>query len=111
MSENDPRNPQDNNSNDPKGNESPVNFKGLIFLGIALFLIFIAFSMNSPTQGEKITWPEFKGYVTKGEIDGELPLELIRKQESSEEVLIAFKKKKTRSVDMVLLQRTSRTAA
>ena len=93
MSENDPRNPQDNNSNDPKGNESPVNFKGLIFLGIALFLIFIAFSMNSPTQGEKITWPEFKGYVTKGEIDGELPLELIRKQESSEEVLIAFKKK------------------
>ncbi len=92
MSENDPRNPQDNNSNDPKGNESPVNFKGLIFLGIALFLIFIAFSMNSPTQGEKITWPEFKGYVTKGEIDGELPLELIRKQESSEEVLIAYTK-------------------
>jgi len=92
MSENDPRNPQNNNSNDPKGNESPVNFKGLIFLGIALFLIFIAFSMNSPTKGEVKTWPDFKKLVTDGEIDGERPLELIRKQESSEEVLIAYKK-------------------
>ena len=53
MSENDPRMPQDNNSNDPKGNESPVNFKGLIFLGIALNGTNIRFSeekslTNSP---------------------------------------------------------------
>ena len=58
MSENDPRNPQENNSNDPKGNESPVNFKGLIFLGIAMVLIFFAINMKSPDKGEKISWVE-----------------------------------------------------
>ena len=92
MSENDPRNPQDNNSNDPKGNESPVNFKGLIFLGIAMLLIFFAINMKSPQKGEKKNWPEFKKLVTDGKIDGEQPLVLITKQESSEEVLIAYEK-------------------
>ncbi|MDB4810292.1 ATP-dependent zinc metalloprotease FtsH [bacterium] len=92
MSENDPRNPQDNNSNDPKGNESPVNFKGLIFLGIAMLLIFFAINMKSPDKGEKISWVEFVGKVEEGKIDGEKPLELITKQESSEEVLIAYEK-------------------
>ena len=84
--------PQDNNSNDPKGNESPVNYKGLIFLGIAMFLIFIAINMKSTTQGEVKTWPDFVDDVTKGKIDSEKPLELIRKQESSEETLIAYLK-------------------
>ena len=92
MSENDPRNPQENNSNDPKGNESPVNFKGLIFLGIAMVLIFFAINMKSPDKGEKISWVEFVGKVKEGKIDGEKPLELITKQESSEEVLIAYEK-------------------
>ncbi|MFL2452078.1 MAG: ATP-dependent zinc metalloprotease FtsH [Verrucomicrobiales bacterium] len=92
MSENDPRNPQENNSNDPKGNESPVNFKGLIFLGIAMLLIFFAINMKSPDKGEKISWVEFVGKVKEGKIDGEKPLELITKQESSEEVLIAYEK-------------------
>ena len=92
MSDKDPRMPQDNNSNDPKGNESPVNYKGLIFLGIAMFLIFIAINMKSTTQGEVKTWPEFVDAVTKGKIDSEKPLELIRKQESSEETLIAYLK-------------------
>ena len=92
MSDKDPRMPQDNNSNDPKGNESPVNYKGLIFLGIAMFLIFIAINMKSTTQGEVKTWPEFKEHVAKGEIDSKEPLELIRKQESSEETLIAYLK-------------------
>ena len=92
MSENDPRNPQENNSNDPKGNESPVNFKGLIFLGIAMVLIFFAINMKSPDKGEKISWVEFVGKVEEGKIDGEKPLELITKQESSEEVLIAYEK-------------------
>ena len=93
MSDKDPRMPQDNNSNDPKGNESPINYKGLIFLGIAMFLIFIAINMKSTTQGEVKTWPDFVDAVTKGEIDSEKPLELIRKQESSEETLIAYLKK------------------
>ena len=92
MSDKDPRMPQDNNSNDPKGNESPVNYKGLIFLGIAMFLVFIAINMKSTTQGEVKTWPDFVDAVTKGEIDSEKPLELIRKQESSEETLIAYLK-------------------
>ena len=92
MSENDPRNPQDNNSNDPKGNESPVNFKGLIFLGIAMLLIFFAINMKSPQKGEKKNWPDFKTLVADGKIDGEQPLVLITKQESSEEVLIAYEK-------------------
>ena len=92
MSENDPRNPQDNNSNDPKGNESPVNFKGLIFLGIAMLLIFVAINMKSTKQGDLKTWPEFQKLVVEGQIDGEKPLELTRKQESSEEVLIAYLK-------------------
>ena len=92
MSDKDPRMPQDNNSNDPKGNESPVNYKGLIFLGIAMFLIFIAINMKSTTQGEVTTWPDFVKAVNKGEIDPAKPLELIRKQESSEETLIAYKK-------------------
>jgi len=92
MSENDPRNNQDNNSNDPKGNESPVNFKGLIFLGIAMLLIFFAINMKSPQKGEKKNWPDFKKLVTDGKIDGEQPLVLITKQESSEEVLIAYEK-------------------
>tara|TARA_B100001057_G_C22870009_1_gene958304 strand:+ start:3830 stop:5854 length:2025 start_codon:yes stop_codon:yes gene_type:complete len=92
MSENDPRNPQDNNSNDPKGNESPVNFKGLIFLGIAMLLIFFAINMKSPQKGEKKNWPDFKKLVTDGKIDGEQPLVLITKQESSEEVLVAYLK-------------------
>ena len=92
MSDKDPRMPQDNNSNDPKGNESPVNYKGLIFLGIAMFLIFIAINMKSTTQGEVKTWPDFVDDVTKGKIDSEKPLELIRKQESSEETLIAYLK-------------------
>ena len=92
MSDKDPRMPQDNNSNDPKGNESPINYKGLIFLGIAMFLIFIAINMKSTTQGEVKTWPDFVDAVTKGEIDSEKPLELIRKQESSEETLIAYLK-------------------
>ena len=92
MSDKDPRMPQDNNSNDPKGNESPVNYKGLIFLGIAMFLIFIAINMKSTTQGEVTTWPDFVKAVNKGEIDSAKPLELIRKQESSEETLIAYKK-------------------
>ena len=92
MSDKDPRMPQDNNSNDPKGNESPVNYKGLIFLGIAMFLIFIAINMKSTTQGEVKTWPDFVDDVTKGLIDSEKPLELIRKQESSEETLIAYLK-------------------
>ena len=51
---------QDNNSNDPKGNESPVNFKGLIFIGIACFLIFLAINMKSSTQGTPTSWPDFK---------------------------------------------------
>ena len=92
MSDKDPRMPQDNNSNDPKGNESPVNYKGLIFLGIAMFLIFIAINMKSTTQGEVTTWPDFVKKVKNGEIDSAKPLELIRKQESSEETLIAYKK-------------------
>lgn len=92
MSDKDPRMPQDNNSNDPKGNESPVNYKGLIFLGIAMFLIFIAINMKSTTQGEVKTWPDFVKDVTDGKIDSEKPLELIRKQESSEETLIAYLK-------------------
>lgn len=92
MSDKDPRMPQDNNSNDPKGNESPVNYKGLIFLGIAMFLIFIAINMKSTTQGEVTTWPDFVKDVKNGEIDSAKPLELIRKQESSEETLIAYKK-------------------
>ena len=92
MSDKDPRMPQDNNSNDPKGNESPVNYKGLIFLGIAMFLIFIAINMKSTTQGEVTTWPDFVKKVKNGEIDSAKPLELIRKQESSEEILIAYKK-------------------
>ena len=92
MSDKDPRMPQDNNSNDPKGNESPVNYKGLIFLGIAMFLIFIAINMKSTTQGEVTTWPDFVKSVKNGEIDSAKPLELIRKQESSEETLIAYKK-------------------
>ena len=92
MSDKDPRMPQDNNSNDPKGNESPVNYKGLIFLGIAMFLIFIAINMKSTTQGEVKTWPDFVDDVTNGKIDSEKPLELIRKQESSEETLIAYLK-------------------
>ena len=92
MSDKDPRMPQDNNSNDPKGNESPVNYKGLIFLGIAMFLIFIAINMKSTTQGEVTTWPDFVKNVKNGEIDSAKPLELIRKQESSEETLIAYKK-------------------
>ncbi len=92
MSDKDPRMPQDNNPNDPKGNESPVNYKGLIFLGIAMFLIFIAINMKSTTQGEVKTWPEFKELVAKGDIDSKEPLELIRKQESSEETLIAYLK-------------------
>ena len=92
MSHKDPRMPQDNNSNDPKGNESPVNYKGLIFLGIAMFLIFIAINMKSTTQGEVTTWPDFVKKVKNGEIDSAKPLELIRKQESSEETLIAYKK-------------------
>ena len=92
MSDKDPRMPQDNNSKDPKGNESPVNYKGLIFLGIAMFLIFIAINMKSTTQGEVTTWPDFVKAVNKGEIDSAKPLELIRKQESSEETLIAYKK-------------------
>ena len=92
MSDKDPRMPQDNNSNDPKGNESPVNYKGLIFLGIAMFLIFIAINMKSTTQGEVTTWPDFVKAVNNGEIDSAKPLELIRKQESSEETLIAYKK-------------------
>ena len=92
MSDKDPRMPQDNNSNDPKGNESPVNYKGLIFLGIAMFLVFIAINMKSTTQGEVKTWPEFKELVAKGDIDSKEPLELIRKQESSEETLIAYLK-------------------
>ena len=92
MSDKDPRMPQDNNSNDPKGNESPVNYKGLIFLGIAMFLVFIAINMKSTTQGEVKTWPDFVDAVTKVEIDSEKPLELIRKQESSEETLIAYLK-------------------
>ena len=92
MSDKDPRMPQDNNSNDPKGNESPVNYKGLIFLGIAMFLIFIAINMKSTTQGEVTTWPDFVKAVKNGEIDSAKPLELIRKQESSEETLIAYKK-------------------
>ena len=92
MSDKDPRMPQDNNSNDPKGNESPVNYKGLIFLGIAMFLIFIAINMKSTTQGEVTTWPDFVKKVKNGEIDSAKPLELIRKQESSEETLIAYQK-------------------
>ena len=92
MSDKDPRMPQDNNPNDPKGNESSVNYKGLIFLGIAMFLIFIAINMKSTTQGEVKTWPAFVDDVTKGKIDSEKPLELIRKQESSEETLIAYLK-------------------
>ena len=92
MSDKDPRMPQDNNSNDPKGNESPVNYKGLIFLGIAMFLVFIAINMKSTTQGEVKTWPDFVDDVTKGKIDSEKPLELIRRQESSEETLIAYLK-------------------
>ena len=92
MSDKYPRMPQDNNSNDPKGNESPVNYKGLIFLGIAMFLIFIAINMKSTTQGEVTTWPDFVKKVKNGEIDSAKPLELIRKQESSEETLIAYKK-------------------
>ena len=51
MSENDPRMPQDNNSNDPK-NESPVNYKGLIFIGIACFLIFLAILTPSQPVGQ-----------------------------------------------------------
>ena len=92
MSENDPRMPQDNNSNDPKGNESPVNFKGLIFIGIACFLIFLAINMKSSTQGTPTSWPDFKEHVNKGEIDNNKSLELVRKQESSEETLIAYLK-------------------
>ena len=92
MSENDPRMPQDNNSKDPKGNESPVNFKGLIFIGIACFLIFLALNMKSSTQGKPTTWPEFVKAVKEEKIDNKKSLELVRKQESSEETLIAYLK-------------------
>ena len=48
--------------------------------------------MKSTTQGEVTTWPDFVKKVKNGEIDSAKPLELIRKQESSEETLIAYKK-------------------
>ena len=67
--------------------------KGSFFLGIAMFLIFIAINMKSTTQGEVKTWPDFVKKVKNGEIDSAKPLELIRKQESSEETLIAYLKK------------------
>ena len=76
MSENDPRMPQDNNSKDPKGNESPVNFKGLIFIGIACFLIFLALNMKSSTQGTPTSWPDFVDAVKKEKIDNTKSLEL-----------------------------------
>ena len=69
MSDKDPRMPQDINSNDPKGNESLLTTKGSFFLGIAMFLIFIAINMKSTTQGEVTTWPDFVKAVKKGEID------------------------------------------
>ncbi|MAW10794.1 MAG: cell division protein FtsH [Verrucomicrobiales bacterium] len=57
-----------------------------------MLLIFFAINMKSPQKGEKKNWPEFKKLVTDGKIDGEQPLVLITKQESSEEVLIAYEK-------------------
>ena len=82
------------NPNDPKGNESPFNIRGLLFIGIAFAIIFTAFSVKSSTKGVPITWPEFKELVEKDQIHGEEPLELVRTQDSSEEILIAFSKKR-----------------
>ncbi|MEC8906481.1 MAG: hypothetical protein VX407_05005, partial [Verrucomicrobiota bacterium] len=82
--------------NDPKGNESSFNFKGLLFIGIAFAIIFTAFSVKSSTKGVPITWPKFKQLVEEDQIHRipEEPLELVRTQDSSEEILIAFSKKR-----------------
>jgi cell division protease FtsH len=80
--------------NDPKGNESPFNIKGLLFIGIAFAIIFSAFSLKSSTKGERTTWPVFEKLLQDGKIikDDEEPLELVRTQDSTEEILIAKKK-------------------
>ena len=69
-----------------------MNYKGLIFIGIACFLIFLAINMKSSTQGTPTSWPDFVDAVKKGKIDNTQSLELVRKQESSEETLIAYLK-------------------
>ena len=79
--------------NDPKGNESSFNIRGLLFIGIAFAIIFTAFSVKSSTKGESITWPTFKQLLKDGNIiKDEGPLELVRTQDSSEEILIAYRK-------------------
>ena len=58
------------NHNDRKGNESPFNIRGLLFIGIAFAIIFTAFSVKSSTKGVPITWPEFKELVENDQIHG-----------------------------------------
>ena len=80
--------------NDPKGNESSFNIRGLLFIGISFVIIFTAFSVKSSTKGELTTWPAFKKLLQEGKIiDDKEPLELVRTQDSSEEILIAKKKR------------------
>ena len=81
------------NPNDPKGNESSFNIRGLLFIGIAFAIIFTAFSVKSSTKGEPTTWPVFVQLLQDGQIiKDDKPLELVRTQDSSEEILIANKK-------------------
>ena len=69
------------NPNDPKGNESSFNIRGLLFIGIAFAIIFSAFSLKSSTKGERITWPAFEQLLKDGNIiNDEVPLELVRTQ-------------------------------
>ena len=56
------------NPNDPKGNESSFNIRGLLFIGIAFAIIFTAFSVKSSTKGEPTTWPVFVQLLQDGQI-------------------------------------------
>jgi len=90
MPENNPKRP--GGDEDPKktgDGEQSFNWKGLIFMSIAVMLIVMAITAKGDGGNfQTIPWHKFVEHVNEGKVDAGQPLRLVKKEGSAEEYLI-----------------------
>jgi len=83
------------NRQEGSGRRSPepqFNWRGFLLLGVTLLLVVSALTINTATQrSTRITYEEFKKFVTDGKVDRNKPLELVQQDASMEQFIRGFR--------------------
>jgi cell division protease FtsH len=72
--------------------EPQFNWRGFLLLGVTLLLVVSALTINTATQrSTRITYEEFRKYVTDGQVDRNKPLELVQQDSSMEQFIRGYR--------------------